>query len=224
MTDAARQISEPWARLAGRFLVVDGPDGAGKSTQIGLLAAFLRGQGLAVKQTRDPGGTAIGDRIREILLDNAHGEMAVQCESMLYMASRAQLAAEVLRPALAAGECVLCDRYISSTVAYQGAGGADIAAIRKVADIAVAGLWPSLTILLDLPHDQGLGRAAQRGRQTLDRMESKGLEFHRRVRELFLQQAKDEPDKFLVVEAIGDERQVHSRLLEQLGRRVGELK
>ena len=104
-------------KLAGKFIVFDGPDGCGKSTQLSLTAEWISGQGLDVVTTRDPGGTAIGDRIREILLDNAHQEMAVECETMLYMASRAQLVAEIVRPALAAGDCVLSDRYIFSTIA-----------------------------------------------------------------------------------------------------------
>jgi dTMP kinase len=222
---------EPWHKLRGRFLVIDGPDGAGKSTQIAMLAAFLRERGLAVAQTRDPGGTAVGDRIRAILLDNAHAEMAVACETMLYMASRAQLVAEVIRPALERGACVLCDRFVSSTIAYQGAGGADIEAIRRVAEVAVGGVWPDLTVILDLGHDEGLRRAAERVpcpslsppvgarghvRPALDRMESKGDLFHQRVREMFLAQAKEEPDKFAVIDAAGTVEQVQSRLREKL--------
>lgn len=201
--------------------MIDGPDGAGKSTQIAMLAAFLREQGLAVAQTRDPGGTAVGDRIRAILLDNAHAEMAVACETMLYMASRAQLVAEVIRPALESGVCVLCDRFVSSTIAYQGAGGADIEAIRRVAQVAVGGVWPDLTVILDLGHEEGLRRAAERA--TKDRMESKGDLFHQRVREMFLAQAKDQPDKFAVVDAAGPVEQVQLRLREKLLKWAREL-
>ena len=130
-------------KLVGKFIVIDGPDGAGKTTQAMLLAEHLRAGGLEVRLVRDPGGTAIGDRIRQILLDRTHGEMAVECELMLYMASRAQLAAEIIRPALAAGQCVLSDRYISSTIAYQGAGGANPEAIRQAGRIAVGQTWPT---------------------------------------------------------------------------------
>jgi dTMP kinase len=210
-----------WKNLAGRFLVIDGPDGAGKSTQIAMLAAFLREQGLAVAQTRDPGGTAVGDRIRAILLDNAHAEMAVACETMLYMASRAQLVAEVIRPALERGACVLCDRFVSSTIAYQGAGGADIEAIARVAEVAVGGVWPDLTVILDLGHDEGLRRAAVRAKQ--DRMESKGDQFHQRVREMFLAQAKAQGDKFTVIDAAGTPEQVQARLREKLAEWVASL-
>jgi dTMP kinase len=195
-------------QLAGRFIVVDGPDGAGKSTQVRLLAEHLRGQGLPVLTVRDPGGTAIGDRIREILLDNAHGEMAVECELMLYMASRAQLVAQTIAPALRAGQCVLSDRYVSSTIAYQGAGGADVRAIRAVAHAAVGDTWPDLTVILDLPSEVGLTRL----KGTPDRMEAKAADFHRKVREMFLRQAQDDPARCAVVDAAGTVEQVQQRL------------
>jgi dTMP kinase len=116
-------MGELASKLRRRFIVIDGPDGAGKSTQVEMLARALRAGGLNVCQVRDPGGTAIGEKIRAILLDRKHDEMSVRCELMLYMASRAQLAEQVIRPALAAGQCVLGDRYISSTVAYQAPAG-----------------------------------------------------------------------------------------------------
>lgn len=200
--------------LAGRFVVVDGPDGAGKSTQAAMLAERLRAGGCDVRLVRDPGGTAIGDRIRQVLLDRAHGEMCVACELMLYMASRAQLAEEVIRPALSAGQCVLSDRYISSTVAYQGAGGADTAAVLAAAKIAVGTTWPDLTIVLDLPSELGLSRAGQATGH--DRMEAKGLAFHERVRESFLDQARRDPDRFAVVDAAGTPDEVQARLREAI--------
>jgi dTMP kinase len=210
-------MASEWAsKLAGRFLVIDGPDGAGKTTQAALLAEFLRAEGLPVRQVRDPGGTAIGDEIRAILLSNRHGEMAVQCELMLYMASRAQLAAEVIRPALADGQCVLCDRYISATIAYQGAGGVDAETVRRAGRIAVGETWPDLTVVLDLPAEEGLARAGGVGEA--DRMEAKGPAFHRRVRELFLQQAREAPDRFVVGDGAGSVKDVHRRL----GAAVGE--
>jgi len=197
-------------KLAGRFVVIDGPDGAGKSTQVALLAEHLRAGGLDVTLVRDPGGTAIGDRIRQILLDRAHGEMDVACELMLYMASRAQLAAEVIRPALAAGNCVLSDRYISSTVAYQGAGGVDVESVMQAGQIAVGRTWPDLTVILDLPSDTGLTRAGRADEH--DRMEAKGSDFHRRVREIFLEQARREPGRFAVIDASGSIEEVSARL------------
>jgi len=203
-------MSELADKLAGKFIVIDGPDGAGKSTQVARLADWLAAQGVDAVRTRDPGGTAIGDRIRAILLDRSAAEMSVACETMLYMASRAQLVAEVVRPALAAGKCVLCDRFVSSTIAYQGAGGADPAAILRVAEVAVGGTWPDLTVILDIDAEQGLARV-KRG---LDRMESKGPEFHRWVREGFLRQAEHSPRRFAVVSAAGAVDEVAYRLRE----------
>lgn len=198
--------------MAGRFIVLDGPDGAGKSSQIKLLAQHLRAQGLTVCEVRDPGGTVIGDKIRAILLDKAHDEMSVECETMLYMASRAQLVSQVIRPALADRQCVLCDRFISSTIAYQGAGGADTAAIRRVGEVAVGGLWPDLTVILDLAHEEGLRRANGRSAAPPDRVESKGSDYHRRVRENFLLQACQDPRRFAVIDAGGTPAEVQQRL------------
>jgi len=197
-------------KLAGRFLVIDGPDGVGKTTQLERLAEHLRSRGVAVCGVRDPGGTPIGDRIREILLDSAHGEMAVACELMLYMASRAQLVAEVIRPALAEGRCVLSDRYVSATVAYQGAGGADPRTVLDAGRMAVGETWPDLTVILDLDAEAGLARAGESNGH--DRMEAKSLAFHRRVREMFLQQARAEPARFAVVNAAGTVDEVQARL------------
>jgi dTMP kinase len=205
-------MSELANKLRGRFIVVDGPDGAGKSTQLRLLAEHLAAEGVKACPVRDPGGTAIGDKIRAILLDKAHDEMSVRCELMLYMASRSQLVQEIIRPALSRGECVLGDRYVSATVAYQGAGGMSPAEVRAVGEIAVGGLWPDLTIILDLPAEEGLRRLPGKP----DRMESKALDFHRRVRDLFLRQAAGEPSRFAVVDAAGTVEDVQSRLRETL--------
>ena len=193
-------MSGDWTKkLTGRFIVIDGPDGAGKTTQAELLADYLRRRGLDVCQVRDPGGTAIGERLREILLDPACGEMSPTCEMLLYMASRAQLAEQVVRPALADGRCVLGDRYVSATIAYQGAAGVPARTVRRAAEIAVGRTWPDLTILLDLPSETGLARTARARR--LDRMEARGVEFHREVRRIFLRQARRRPGEFAVVDA-----------------------
>jgi dTMP kinase len=201
-------MSELAEKLAGAFIVIDGPDGAGKSTQTHLLAEHLKAQGLAVCLARDPGGTVIGEKVRRILLDASHQAMAPATETMLFMASRAQLADEVIRPALSTGQCVLCERYVSATIAYQGAAGMDAPAIRAVAEVAVGGLWPYLTIILDLPADEGLARVPN----AHDRMEAKGPDFHRRVRELFLAQARQDPRRFVVVDARGTVDAVQQRL------------
>jgi len=209
-------------KFRSRFVVLDGPDGAGKSTQIALLAQRLRGA-VEVVAVRDPGGTVIGDRIRGILLDNAHHDMAVECELLLYMASRAQLVSQVIRPALERGACVVGDRYVSSTVAYQGAGGTDTGAIRRVADIAVGGLWPDVTVILDLPAETGLARVGRRAAETghrRDRMEVRGLEFHGRVRDLFLQQARERPADFAVVDATRSAEVVHEDVWKAVTKKI----
>jgi len=202
-------MSELADRLAGRFIVIDGPDGAGKSTQLRLLADLLRDQGAQVTETRDPGGTVIGDEIREILLDTAHGEMTIGCEILLYMASRTQLMGEVIGPAVERNECVLCDRWVSSTIAYQVADGrATAEEIMDIYEIALKGTRPDLTIILDVPADVGLARIVG----DHDRMEAKGPEFHRNVRELFVRQAAAAPKTMVVVDAAGSVEEVQRRL------------
>ncbi len=202
--------------FAGKFIVIDGPDGAGKSTQIDLLAEWLSSEGVAVVRAQDPGGTAIGARIRRILLDPAAGEMSVACETMLYMASRAQLVAEVIRPAIERGACVVCDRFVSATVAYQGAGGVDTSDIHAVADVAIGHTWPDLTVVLDISAEAGLARVGAE----MDRMEAKGAAFHRRVRDGFLRQAQDSPDRFVVVPAAGEIADVAGRMQAALLERL----
>jgi len=199
-------------KLTARFLVIDGPDGAGKTTQLGLLAEWLAGYQVEVAVARDPGGTPIGDRIRDILLDRVHDEMAVACETLLYMASRAQLVREVIRPALARGACVLCDRYISSTIAYQGAAGADIKAIQTISTFAVGGLRPDLTLLIDVPANVGLARLSG----SPDRMEAKGLDFHQAVRQAFLDQAAETPNHFSVIDGHASPDEVHGHVIRAL--------
>ena len=201
-------------KLAGRFIVLDGPDGSGKTTQLELLADHLRGCGVSVVQTRDPGGTRIGDQIRRILLDRAHTEMEIGCEILLYMASRTQLMGEVIAPAMAAGQCVLCDRWVSATIAYQVAEGrATAGQVRRLYRLALKGARPDLTVILDMEPKIGLARAAAASGH--DRMESKGLPFHRKVRRLFLRQAgqaEKAPELFAVVDGSGSVEQVQQRL------------
>jgi len=198
--------------FAGRFIVLDGPDGSGKSTQIKLLAGWLAEQGVEVVATRDPGGTEIGGRIREILLDKRCTEMSVGCETLLYMASRAQLWDEVIMPALTGGACVVCDRWVSSTIAYQGAGGGSVDDIRKIFRAVLKDAKPDLTIILDLDSSAGLKRAGKRTQ--LDRMESKAQEFHVRVRKAFLSQAAAEPKRFAVVNADAPVEEVQRQVRE----------
>lgn len=187
-----------FARLSGLFVVFDGPDGSGKSTQFRRFSTASRQHRLGVCEVREPGGTAIGEQIRRVLLDPANHEMSLRCEMMLYMASRAQLIEQTIRPALSRNELVLADRFISSTLAYQGtAGGMTQEEILAVGRVAVGSIWPDLTVIFDVDEQA----AAKRLNPLLDRMEMKGSAFHRRVRQGYLAQAQAEPDKYIVVDA-----------------------
>jgi len=201
--------------LHGKFIVLDGPDGAGKSTQLGLLADHLARRGAEVVCVCDPGGTAVGDKIRQILLDRANGEMAPLCEMLLFMASRAQLIAEKVLPALHAGQVVLCDRFISATIAYQGASGVAVGPILEVGELAVEGCWPDLTVVLDLPAEVGLRRVGRRPgeRGRGDRMEIRPAAYHQAVRENFLSLAERYPRPVAVVSAQGSPEEVFDRVL-----------
>ncbi len=202
--------------LRGRFLVFDGPDGSGKSTQFHRFAHLCQESGLLVCEVREPGGTSIGEQIRDVLLDRRNTEMDVMTEMMLYMASRAQLAAQRIRPALERGELVLADRFISSTLAYQGtAGGISRADILTVGQVALKDAWPDLTIVFDVDE----ATAATRLNPLLDRMEAKGAAFHARVRRGFLQQVEERPDEHLLIDARNDVETVWAALLAELQRR-----
>jgi dTMP kinase len=207
--------------MRGAFIVLDGPDGSGKSTQFRRLCDALRAAGLEVVETREPGGTAVGERIREVLLDPVHGDMTVRCEMLLYMASRAQLVERVIRPAIARGATVVADRFVSSTLAYQGtAGGLAKPEILAVAETAVGGTWPDLTVIFDVDEIT----ASRRLSPLLDRMEQKGLEFHRRVREGYLAQVRAHPEAHLVVDAAQEVDAVTAALMGGLVERLGALR
>jgi dTMP kinase len=205
--------------LRGCFLVFDGPDGSGKSTQFHRFGDLCTAAGLTVCEVREPGGTRIGEQIRDVLLDRRNVEMDVMTEMMLYMASRAQLAAERIRPALERGELVLADRFISSTLAYQGtAGGIDRADIMTVGKVALRDAWPTLTIVFDVDEET----AATRLNPLLDRMEAKGAAFHARVRQGFLKQVEERPEGHLLIDARSDVESVWQQLLLRLRERVLE--
>lgn len=174
--------------LAGRFITIDGPDGAGKTTQLSVLTQRLREAGLRVVTTRDPGGTAVGDGIRELLLHLPEhlGRPTPYCELLLFMASRAQLVAEVIRPALARGETVITDRFIWATLAYQVANGMDADQILSLADGAIGDCWPDLTLILDVPPEVGLARNLSRT-GTTDAIEQRSMHYRSQVRRLFLE-------------------------------------
>ncbi len=204
-----------WDRfLRGRFMVFDGPDGSGKSTQFKMFSNWVRGHwDVPVTEVREPGGTEIGEQIRAILLDPKNEGMTVRCEMLLYMASRAQLLEQRIRPALAAGHLVLSDRFVSSTLAYQGtAGGISREEIIRVAQVAVGDLWPHNTVIFDVD----VPTAAKRLNPLLDRMEQKGAVFHERVRQGYLQQAREDPHRVTVIDATRDQDTVFGELLEAL--------
>jgi dTMP kinase len=196
------------------FISLDGVDGAGKSTQIGLLVEWLRSQALNVCVCRDPGGTLIGDRLRAHLLDRS-SNISMTCEMLLYMASRAQLVDEVIRPALARGDVVVCDRYLLANVVYQGhAGGLDPITIREVGRVATQGVVPDLTLVLDLPPEVSLERKSG----PADRLESRGVEYLRKVRQGFLAEAALDPRHISVVSAQRGVTEVQQQLREEVGR------
>jgi dTMP kinase len=186
------------------FVTFEGPEGSGKTTQVALLAAWLRELGKDVLTTREPGGTAIGDRIRSILLDPECTEMAAEAEVLLFSAARAQHVAQIIRPHLARGGVVVCDRFADSTMAYQGYGrGLDLAMLRGITAFATGSLAPDLTVYLDIDVETGL-RRKQLDSGTGDawnRMEAETLAYHRRVREGYLAMADEQPARWLIVNA-----------------------
>jgi dTMP kinase len=197
--DERAAADDAWMRsLGGRFLVFDGPDGSGKSTQFRRFSDRARAAGVDVVEVREPGGTAIGEKVRAILLDPANAEMTTRTEMLLYMASRAQLFEQRIAPAIAAGSLVLADRFVSSTLAYQGtAGGIAEREILAVGEVATGNRWPDLTVVFDVPTEVALRRLSP----LLDRMEQKGAEFHGRVRAGYLAQARRWPERYEVVDS-----------------------
>ncbi len=231
-------ISELSKKLRGKFLVFDGPDGAGKTSQREMLNQTLQDAGLTTVCCRDPGGTEIGDRIRSVLLDYDLATMDVACETLLFMASRAQLLAKVIKPALNEGKTVLCDRFVTSTCAYQGAAGYDPKRVIELARFALGDSWPDVSIILDVdpdigferigrkPHHAGKNRQKNTGTASLfegcqpDAMEARSVDFHRRVRELFRNVGTYYPTPVVSVDATGKPDAVHKAVLEALSRAV----
>jgi dTMP kinase len=203
---ASPPVNDRWLRaLEGRFIVFEGPDGSGKTTQYRKLIAACQAAAIPTCEVREPGGTLVGGDIRRILLDPAHTAMSLRCEMLLYMASRAQLIEQVIRPALARGQAVIADRFLPSTLAYQGAaGGLPAEDIMAVARVALQGVQPDLVIVFDVDE----ATAANRLNPLLDRMEAKGRDFHRRVRQGYLDQVAANPDRYRRVDASLPEEQV----------------
>ena len=197
-------------KFSGKFIVLDGPDGCGKSTQCELLGQQLSKAGVEVIMLRDPGTTAIGEKIRQVLLNPENVAMSTRTELLLYMAARAQLWAEMIAPALKENKCVILDRWLSSTCAYQGyAGGFGAEKVIKIAEDCLERAWPDLTIILDVD----LQTAAGRLKTEPDRMEQKGEGYHQKVRDGFLKLAQQR-EGFVVIDAAGDIETVHKKVIK----------
>ncbi len=208
-------------KFAGLFITLEGPDGSGKTTQARLLEKRLQDWGRNVLLVREPGGTSIGETIRELLLDPSHTEMTVACEVLLYSAARAQLVIEQIRPALNRGEVVLSDRFWDSTLVYQGlAGGEDLEIIKKINLWATRDLVPRRTFLLDLAAEQGLLRVREAKGVARpaggDRVEQKELHFHHRVRNGFLELASREKERFCIIPADDTAQTIHESIWKKV--------
>ncbi|WP_304051166.1 dTMP kinase [Jatrophihabitans endophyticus] len=204
--------------MSGVFVAFEGGEGVGKSTQIARVAQWARAAGHEVLETREPGGTALGVELRALVLDPV-GQVTPRAEALIYAADRAHHVETVIRPALAAGTLVLSDRYVDSTLAYQGAGRGLGDGARAVTEWATGGLVPDLTVLLDLDPAVGLARAVARSQP--DRLESASVEFHRAVRERFLALAAAEPQRYLVLDATLPEDDLGARIREAVARLTG---
>ncbi|WP_306232551.1 dTMP kinase [Agrococcus beijingensis] len=202
--------------MTGAFITLEGGDGSGKSTQAALLGDWLEAQGRTVVRTREPGGTALGVEIRR-LVQHTEGHVAPRAEALLYAADRAHHVATLVRPALERGEVVVQDRYLDSSVAYQGAGRElDGQQIRDLSLWAADGLLPHLTLLLDIEPAAGRARMAARADAVYDRLEETGLDFAERVRAAYLGLAQAEPERFAVVDASGTPDEVHASVVSHV--------
>lgn len=195
--------------MKGKFITFEGSEGSGKSTQSALVVEYLKKKKLPVMLLREPGGVQISEKIRELLLDVGNTSMGDECETLLYMAARAQMVKEVLIPALKKGKIVICDRFLDSTVAYQGYGnGVDVKTIQTLGAFATKGLQPDLTLLFDIETKQGLSRTnAQK-----DRIELRSLDYHARVRQGYLALAKEQPERVKVISVDADKDIIFKRV------------
>lgn len=205
--------------MQGIFISMEGPDGAGKSTQIERLRTYLAARGYEVVITREPGGTVISEAVRQIILNKEYAEMCPNTELLLYAAARAQLVHEVIRPALEAGKAVICDRFLESSVVYQGiARGIGIEKVYAVNEYALEGLRPQLTILLDLPAEEGLRR--KKNQAELDRMEAEGLLFHQKVVEGYRRLAERETDRIMKISATLPVDEIHAKIVSAIEEKI----
>ena len=204
------------------FITFEGPDGSGKTTQIRLLAEWLREQGHEVVLTREPGGTEIGDQIRTVLHDPYNTAMDARTEILLYSASRAQHVAQLIRPSLAAGKIIISDRYADSTLAYQGYGrGLDLEVLRAVTSFATGGLTPALTVYLNITPEEGLQRR-RLGGDEWNRLDAEALEFHQRVRAGYLELVKQGTERWAVIDAARSVEEVQAEIRTVVQARLGK--
>ena len=195
--------------MSGKFITFEGSEGSGKSTQAALVLEYLKSRRMPVMLLREPGGVKISENIRKLLLDVKNTGMGDECETLLYMAARAQMVKEVLEPQLKSSKIILCDRFLDSTIAYQGYGnGIDIKIIEQLGLFATKGLVPDLTVLFDIQPEKGLGRAGQKK----DRIESRSLEYHKRVRNGYLDLGKQYPARIKVIKVDASVEEIFKRV------------
>jgi dTMP kinase len=204
------------ANASGLFIAFEGGDGAGKSTQATAVEHRLRAMGRTVLRTREPGGTPVGEKLRALVLEHGHGEIDARTEALIFSASRAAHVEQVIRPALERGEVVLCDRFIDSSVAYQGAGrGLGLTEVRELNLWATERLLPDLTVLLDVAPQQGRDRRTA-GDAAEDRLESEPDDFHSRIRGAFLELAGAAPEKYLVLDASASREELTAAIMDRV--------
>lgn len=201
--------------LTGKLIVFDGGEGGGKTTQAQLLRVALEQAGSRVQVVRDPGTTRIGEMVRSILLNPENTDMGMRAEMLLYMAARAQMMRQTIEPALADGQVVISDRFVSSTLSYQlGGDGLTAADIKAVAHVAISGRWPNLTLILDMPVQRSIARV----KRDKDRIEQRPMDYHARVRQNYLDQAAEQPDRYAVINADRDPAMVHTDVMAAVAR------
>lgn len=207
--------------VAGVFIVFEGPEGSGKSTQARLLADRVRDQGQEVVLTREPGGTAIGEQVRAILLATGNCAMLAETEALLYTAARAQNVGETIRPALERGAVVICDRFTDSTLAYQGGGrGLSLDDLAGMQRLATGGITPAVRLLIDLPVEVGLNRRFA-GTDEVNRLDRAGVEFHRRVRATYQALVSRDPENWVVIDGEASIQTVSEQVAEAVAQRTG---